>query len=215
MAGGDLSGCQAGIPGVTGDNLIFQLTFERSRCALVRSTLLLAGWALWASFAGHRRSPFGDSLVGCAGTARARQSAESGADSVCYTCRGCSVSAAAEPRFPGDSSPAGSLLRRPGSSVVERGPEKAGVGGSIPSLATITTTSAFVAQRCFPVRAPCGRLAHGQDFACGLGRPQTAQVRSRPWPPLRINKLEDCRSLRFGLQPILAIWHARAVTRAI
>jgi hypothetical protein len=27
--------------------------------------------------------------------------------------------------------------RRPGSSVVERGPEKAGVGGSIPSLATI------------------------------------------------------------------------------
>src|SRR5690242_11847667 len=27
---------------------------------------------------------------------------------------------------------------RPGSSVVERGPEKAGVGGSIPSLATIT-----------------------------------------------------------------------------
>jgi hypothetical protein len=25
---------------------------------------------------------------------------------------------------------------RPGSSVVERGPEKAGVGGSIPSLAT-------------------------------------------------------------------------------
>ena len=26
---------------------------------------------------------------------------------------------------------------RPGSSVVERGPEKAGVGGSIPSLATI------------------------------------------------------------------------------
>ena len=29
------------------------------------------------------------------------------------------------------------LTRRPGSSVVERGPEKAGVGGSIPSLATI------------------------------------------------------------------------------
>ena len=27
-------------------------------------------------------------------------------------------------------------IRRPGSSVVERGPEKAGVGGSIPSLAT-------------------------------------------------------------------------------
>jgi len=26
---------------------------------------------------------------------------------------------------------------RPDSSVVERGPEKAGVGGSIPSLATI------------------------------------------------------------------------------
>ena len=30
---------------------------------------------------------------------------------------------------------------RPGSSVVERGPEKAGVGGSIPSLATIRSNS--------------------------------------------------------------------------
>jgi hypothetical protein len=28
------------------------------------------------------------------------------------------------------------ILPRPDSSVVERGPEKAGVGGSIPSLAT-------------------------------------------------------------------------------
>jgi hypothetical protein len=28
-------------------------------------------------------------------------------------------------------------MPRPDSSVVERGPEKAGVGGSIPSLATI------------------------------------------------------------------------------
>ena len=35
---------------------------------------------------------------------------------------------------------------RPGSSVVERGPEKAGVGGSIPSLATIIsiTSGLFV-----------------------------------------------------------------------
>ena len=32
--------------------------------------------------------------------------------------------------------PAGIVLPRPDSSVVERGPEKAGVGGSIPSLAT-------------------------------------------------------------------------------
>ncbi len=32
-----------------------------------------------------------------------------------------------------------SLMPRPGSSVVERGPEKAGVGGSIPSLATTLT----------------------------------------------------------------------------
>lgn len=31
-------------------------------------------------------------------------------------------------------------MPRPDSSVVERGPEKAGVGGSIPSLATITAT---------------------------------------------------------------------------
>ena len=29
-------------------------------------------------------------------------------------------------------------MPRPDSSVVERGPEKAGVGGSIPSLATIS-----------------------------------------------------------------------------
>ena len=32
--------------------------------------------------------------------------------------------------------PETALMPRPGSSVVERGPEKAGVGGSIPSLAT-------------------------------------------------------------------------------
>jgi hypothetical protein len=31
----------------------------------------------------------------------------------------------------------GVAMPRPDSSVVERGPEKAGVGGSIPSLATI------------------------------------------------------------------------------
>jgi hypothetical protein len=33
-------------------------------------------------------------------------------------------------------SPTTSVMPRPDSSVVERGPEKAGVGGSIPSLAT-------------------------------------------------------------------------------
>ncbi len=32
---------------------------------------------------------------------------------------------------------------RPGSSVVERGPEKAGVGGSIPSLATTYKINSF------------------------------------------------------------------------
>jgi hypothetical protein len=32
-------------------------------------------------------------------------------------------------------------MPRPDSSVVERGPEKAGVGGSIPSLATIFSTT--------------------------------------------------------------------------
>jgi hypothetical protein len=35
------------------------------------------------------------------------------------------------------AAPHGSSMPRPDSSVVERGPEKAGVGGSIPSLATI------------------------------------------------------------------------------
>src|SRR6202051_3478562 len=38
-------------------------------------------------------------------------------------------------------SPTTSVMPRPGSSVVERGPEKAGVGGSIPSLATIVSIS--------------------------------------------------------------------------
>jgi hypothetical protein len=33
--------------------------------------------------------------------------------------------------------PESAIMPRPDSSVVERGPEKAGVGGSIPSLATI------------------------------------------------------------------------------
>ena len=33
---------------------------------------------------------------------------------------------------------------RPDSSVVERGPEKAGVGGSIPSLATTSDTQRFI-----------------------------------------------------------------------
>jgi hypothetical protein len=37
-------------------------------------------------------------------------------------------------------SPTTSVMPRPDSSVVERGPEKAGVGGSIPSLATILFT---------------------------------------------------------------------------
>ncbi len=35
------------------------------------------------------------------------------------------------------AAPHGRTMPRPDSSVVERGPEKAGVGGSIPSLATI------------------------------------------------------------------------------
>ena len=45
-------------------------------------------------------------------------------------------------------SPTTSVMPRPDSSVVERGPEKAGVGGSIPSLATIykSTTYKFYAE---------------------------------------------------------------------
>src|SRR5882757_3676131 len=38
-------------------------------------------------------------------------------------------------------SPTTSVMPRPDSSVVERGPEKAGVGGSIPSLATTFSTT--------------------------------------------------------------------------
>jgi hypothetical protein len=60
---------------------------------------------------------------------------------------------------------------RPGSSVVERGPEKAGVGGSIPSLATIpnfnhASISGSVLRLCLAL------LGVAQDFACGLRRPQ-------------------------------------------
>src|SRR6202035_5502888 len=40
-------------------------------------------------------------------------------------------------RFPPRQRAALAITERPDSSVVERGPEKAGVGGSIPSLATI------------------------------------------------------------------------------
>ena len=49
-------------------------------------------------------------------------------------------------RLPDGSSLAGTL-RRPGSSVVERGPEKAGVGGSIPSLATTQINHLRAGQR--------------------------------------------------------------------
>jgi hypothetical protein len=37
-------------------------------------------------------------------------------------------------------------MPRPDSSVVERGPEKAGVGGSIPSLATILESIIYTTQ---------------------------------------------------------------------
>ena len=51
---------------------------------------------------------------------------------------------------------------RPGSSVVERGPEKAGVGGSIPSLATILLD---VIESCESLRDQglCGRPEHSLD----------------------------------------------------
>ena len=64
---------------------------------------------------------------------------------------------------------------RPGSSVVERGPEKAGVGGSIPSLATIISTGEFPAALGFLRRSAVMLTA-------ARGRPASA-VQSRPWPP--------------------------------
>ena len=66
-------------------------------------------------------------------------------------------------------------LRRPGSSVVERGPEKAGVGGSIPSLATTFPVEFEFTSR-EVVRA-------AQWCARGQGKAQPSAVRSRPWPP--------------------------------
>src|SRR6202050_1254591 len=68
-------------------------------------------------------------------------------------------------------------LRRPGSSVVERGPEKAGVGGSIPSLATTFPVEFEFTSR-EVVRA-------AQWCARGQGKAQPSAVRSRPWPPIK------------------------------
>ena len=66
---------------------------------------------------------------------------------------------------------------RPGSSVVERGPEKAGVGGSIPSLATIL----------FQYFVPHGRaLAVKRSKVvspAALQRPASARFNPVPWPP--------------------------------
>jgi hypothetical protein len=64
---------------------------------------------------------------------------------------------------------------RPGSSVVERGPEKAGVGGSIPSLATIPPRAPNLWPR--SRGAPSARKSPRP-----LDRPASA-VQSRPWPP--------------------------------
>jgi hypothetical protein len=56
------------------------------------------------------------------------------------------------------------VMPRPDSSVVERGPEKAGVGGSIPSLATIIFNDLLQStEKVSPVLYP--RLAFVLQFA--------------------------------------------------
>jgi hypothetical protein len=62
--------------------------------------------------------------------------------------------------------------------VVERGPEKAGVGGSIPSLATI-----FFIQILDVFRAALWVLRAHSSIACGPLQRRASAVQSRPWPP--------------------------------
>ena len=67
---------------------------------------------------------------------------------------------------------------RPDSSVVERGPEKAGVGGSIPSLATTALLDSLNLGRAPVLRAS----AIIQPAA--PKRPSASAVQSCLWPPL-------------------------------
>ena len=70
-------------------------------------------------------------------------------------------------------------MPRPDSSVVERGPEKAGVGGSIPSLATTKSITykpdnQRLRSKTFRSRGGIGQLPR-------LGLSESAEKYSAPW----------------------------------
>jgi hypothetical protein len=84
-------------------------------------------------------------------------------------------------------SPTTSIMPRPDSSVVERGPEKAGVGGSIPSLATtsksLTQWALFeklqkICKRRMPTLSELWCLVNKHPTAANLG---FRQMRCRPF----------------------------------
>ena len=88
---------------------------------------------------------------------------------------------------------------RPGSSVVERGPEKAGVGGSIPSLATTLSCIAIE-----PAALVLWRVAH-QSRSRPSERPASAlythiarrqyRLGKRDGEPLTWSQPPSCRSI--------------------
>jgi hypothetical protein len=64
-----------------------------------------------------------------------------GSRSSCYTWEVVAEAQYSRPSVDSRAIPSTAITLRPDSSVVERGPEKAGVGGSIPSLATTKSTT--------------------------------------------------------------------------
>ena len=92
----------------------------------------------------------------------------------CYTKKVVAVKLLEEVSYPPGSTgnqreDAAKFALRPDSSVVERGPEKAGVGGSIPSLAT--TSFFFLFKLFFPKASPA--LAELCVFFCMLSHRNT------------------------------------------
>ena len=84
---------------------------------------------------------------------------------------------------------------RPDSSVVERGPEKAGVGGSIPSLATTITKSHLIG--CASVLRAAQSLDRGPEKSC---RRRFNPVSGHHYYQISPHRLRECiaRSAEFG-----------------
>ena len=101
-----------------------------------------------------------------------------------YTVLGCfECTASGCPTSPGSAGTRADSINfssrlRPGSSVVERGPEKAGVGGSIPSLATT-----FQFLPIYSSRAALRPLSAAKWCRSRPSERPASAVQSRPWPP--------------------------------